>query len=160
MRITLCITIAALVAISLLAGSTLGQLSSRNSYFLLSGQQGSDLTLINLDGELSQISLPPFSGNIPIQALTDIVNKRFLVLSGLEVNGGVNYTVCLFLRLARILDLMVYDLTRLIRNINCSRARTDLREILVLECFLFKGLYYSCQLICSAVSIQVVGRHV
>lgn len=139
MRITLCITLAALVVISLLAGSTLGQLSSKNSYFLLSGQDGGDLTLINLEGELSQISLPPFSTNIPIQALTDIVNKRFLVLSGFEVNGGVNYTVRWLLGPGCILDLIIYGLTIFIRIFNCNGARTDLRNFLVLECIVFKG---------------------
>lgn len=71
-----------------------GQLNNDKSFFLLDGLRPGNLTVISINQKSYDLIAPPFSTNIPIQALTDIVNARFLILSGLDLGtNGIKYTV-------------------------------------------------------------------
>jgi hypothetical protein len=84
------------VALALLASATItnAQLDYSKSFFLLTGQIEGSVTLSSLTRVASHYPLPPYSKDVAIQALTDVVNSRFLVLSGESLGAqGVNYTV-------------------------------------------------------------------
>lgn len=92
MRISAHVAIVAIVVLVAMVVPTLGQLDPSKSYFLLTGQVAGSLTLASLSEQVNNLTLPAHTETLPIQALTDIVNKRFVILSGLEVSGGINYT--------------------------------------------------------------------
>lgn len=88
------IGLATLLALLVLATPSLAQLDSTKSWFLFTGQVTGNLTLVSLLGEPHNVPLPEYSTEIQVQTLTDIANRRFLVLSGLKKSdGSVLHTV-------------------------------------------------------------------
>lgn len=72
----------------------MAQLNQAKSWFLFSGQTTGKITLVSLTGVNNNITLPAHSESITVQSLTDTVNGRFLILSGIsEADGTTLYTV-------------------------------------------------------------------
>ena len=117
-----------IVALALLATATItnGQLDSTKSYFLLTGQVEGSVTLSSLTAAVSHYPLPAYSQEIAIQALTDVVNGRFLVLSGQSLGAqGVNYTVRLQTSFwpTSTLQWNVCENASVSKALNCLRIR-------------------------------------
>lgn len=87
-------TLAVLIAAYCLASPALAQLDSSKSWFLFSGQSPGKISLVSLTGVNNNITLPAHSESITVQSLTDIVNGRFLILSGItNADDSTLYTV-------------------------------------------------------------------
>ena len=77
-----------------LSSPAMAQLNQAKSWFLFSGQTTGKITLVSLTGVNNNITLPAHSESITVQSLTDTVNGRFLILSGIsEADGTTLYTV-------------------------------------------------------------------
>lgn len=88
------LTLAILIAAYCLASPVVAQLDPAKSWFLFTGQEPGKVTVVSLTGVNNNITIPAHSESIAVQSLTDIVNGRFLILSGLHNDDGSTlYTV-------------------------------------------------------------------